>query len=78
MPRFNEFHDPETEPALPEPTVHPSPANCHGLHCRDCGALYYVDEATYQHIATAIECDPTENPFCCRDCEEADAAAAHP
>lgn len=78
MSRFSRFNEPQTEPALPEPTTLPGPDNRRGWHCRDCGELYYVDEATYLNIAAAIEHDPTENPFCCRDCEEADARAAHP
>jgi hypothetical protein len=54
------------------PTQFPTKRNMYGVNCEVCGGLFYVDEATYNGIRTAIEFDQTDNPFRCDDCEAQD------
>lgn len=35
-----------------------------------CDELFYVDEATYERVRSAMEFDPADNPFRCDDCEQ--------
>jgi hypothetical protein len=71
MVRLKEKLNPEEEQgALEGPTRYKTDRNQHGLHCRECGELYYVDDSIYRATCAAIEADPSENPFVCDDCEE--------
>jgi hypothetical protein len=52
------------------PTKARTERNTHALHCRSCGDLWFVDDATYERAKAAIAYDPAENPFSCARCEE--------
>ena len=52
------------------PTRHMTATNHYGVHCADCGELYYVDESTIGRIKSAQEGDRSEIPFRCPDCED--------
>jgi hypothetical protein len=32
--------------------------------------MFFVDESVYNRVRVALEFDPTDNRFCCDDCEE--------
>ena len=49
-------------------TTYPTGPNQHELECGFCGATYYVDEATFDKAASAIE-KGFDNPFYCDECE---------
>lgn len=71
MVRLRENLDPEEElGVVVGPTKYITASNHYGLHCVDCGELYYVDEAILLRVKSAHEADPTEIPFRCNDCEE--------
>jgi hypothetical protein len=55
------------------PTRHITATNHYGVHCADCGELYYVDESTMGRIRSAHEGDRSEVPFRCDDCEDESA-----
>ena len=38
------------------------------LMCGYCGALYYVDDVTFDQAMSAME-EGVDNTFCCDDCE---------
>ena len=72
MVRLRENLNPEEQlDALGCPMKYETVRNRHGLHCRECGELYFVDDFTYEKVRAAISVDPTGNPFVCGDCEEA-------
>lgn len=74
MVRLREKLNPEEQlDALGCPTRYETERNLHGLHCRECGELYYVDDSTAEKVGV----DPTENPFVCSECEEAYAEEAY-
>lgn len=52
------------------PTKEKTELNLHPLHCRTCGDVYHVDDATYERVSRAVEFDPSENPFSCPRCED--------
>jgi len=71
MVRLREKLNPEeVRGALGRPTEYMTMSNIYGLHCRECGALYYVGESIYRRVSAAIDTDPSDNPFICDDCEE--------
>jgi hypothetical protein len=71
MVRLREKINPEEEQGVVVgPTKYVTARNHYGLHCVDCGELYYVDEAIMHRVKSAHEGDPTEIPFRCSDCEE--------
>jgi hypothetical protein len=71
MVRLRENINPEEDHGIAlGPTKYITASNRYGLHCVDCGELYYVDEAIMQRVKLAHEADPTEIPFRCSDCEE--------
>ena len=49
-------------------TTYRTGPNQHELECGFCGATYYVDEAIFDRVSSAIE-QGFDNPFCCDDCE---------
>jgi len=53
-----------------KPTKYKTDTNRYGVHCAMCGELYYVDEHTISKVRSAVEVDPSDNPFLCADCEE--------
>lgn len=62
--------NPEEQRGLQEgPTSYKTPVNSFEVRCGMCGDLYYVDEATFGGIRTAVEAG-LDNPFMCADCEE--------
>jgi Zn finger protein HypA/HybF involved in hydrogenase expression len=70
MVRLREKLNPEEKQgALGGPTKFETETNRHGLHCRECGEFYYVDEFFYGKVRAALELDPSENSFVCEDCE---------
>ena len=72
MLRLREELNPEEQPgAARVPTSYPTTRNRHGLHCRECGGLFYVDDAVCEKVRAVLQLDATENPFLCDDCEEA-------
>jgi hypothetical protein len=78
MLRLREELNPEEQPgASSEPTTYPTTRNRHGLHCRECGELIYVDDAAYESVLAALRMDATENPFLCDDCEDAYAEESY-
>lgn len=78
MVRLKESMNPEEQPdALGCPTRYETGRNRHGLHCRECGGLYYVDDFTHEKVMAAPAVDATENPFLCGDCEETYAEEAY-
>lgn len=50
--------------------------NKYGISCGVCNEVFYVNESIYNRVRVALEFDPTDNPFCCDDCEEAYAEEA--
>jgi hypothetical protein len=71
MDRLRDKQYPEEgQEALAGPTKYMTDKNLHGLHCRECGAMYYVDDSIYRRVMAATDWDPSENPFVCDDCEE--------
>jgi hypothetical protein len=71
MDRLREKLNPEEEQnALTGPTRYMTDNNLHGLHCRECGGMYYVDDSIYRRVMAVTDWDPSENPFVCADCEE--------
>ncbi len=60
-------------------STRPTKTRPYGLHCRECNAVFYVDENTYQNVSSAMSFDPSNNPFICERCEEAygDEAFGH-
>jgi hypothetical protein len=50
--------------------------NKYELRCGVCNELFYVDESIYNRVRVALEFDPSDNSFCCDDCEEAYAEEA--
>ena len=42
----------------------------YGLHCRECGEVYYVDEDFYHKTSSILQFDPSNNPFICERCED--------
>ena len=58
------------------PTRYETEHNRHGLRCRECSELYYVDDSTSEKVSAVIGIDPTESPFVCSDCEAAYAEEA--
>jgi hypothetical protein len=54
------------------PTEFPTEGNKYGINCEGCGGLFYVDEATYSGICSAVEFDPSDIPFRCDDCLQED------
>jgi hypothetical protein len=50
-------------------TRHATEINAHAVPCSVCSETFYVDEATYDKVTTALEYDPSDNPFVCDDCE---------
>jgi hypothetical protein len=78
MLRLREELNPEEQPgAARVATTYPTTRNRHGWHCRECGGLFYVDDAAREKVRAAVSVDPTENPFLCDDCEEAYADEAY-
>jgi hypothetical protein len=59
-----------------KPTSHKTELNRHEVFCRECGARYWADDYLYRKVCSALEWDPSNNPFCCEDCEEAYAQEA--
>lgn len=71
MERLKETLNPEEQQgAIEGPTTYKTATNKYELHCGVCGGLYFVDEATLGEVSAAMDADPSENPFCCDDCEE--------
>ena len=71
MKRLREELDADEKLAeLAGPSKHKTATNRYGVHCADCGDLYYVDEHTFNELKSALEFDPTGNPFCCDECQE--------
>jgi hypothetical protein len=52
------------------PTRSVTATNHYGVHCADCGDLYYVDESTMKRIRSAQEGDRSEVPFRCVECDD--------
>jgi hypothetical protein len=70
MDRLRETINPDEMGIHEGPTRYRTEKNNHALHCRECGDLYHVDEKTIRRVLSALEGDPSENPFCCPRCEE--------
>lgn len=71
MTRLREKINPEEEQGPIEgPTKFITRANRYGLHCAECGDLYYVDETVMRRVKSAQEGDPSEIAFRCDECEE--------
>jgi len=56
--------------AFGDATKYITQSNRYGVHCAECGELYYVDQAIMRRIKSAHEGDPSELAFRCFDCEE--------
>ena len=69
MSRHREKAD-EISALLDTPTEFPTGWNKYGINCEVCGGLFYVDEATYSGIRSAVEFDPSDIPFRCDDCRQ--------
>ncbi len=69
MERLREALD-DRYAARQKPTRFETRLNKHEVRCGVCDRLFYVDESTYERVRSAIEFDPTDNPFRCDDCEE--------
>ncbi|HWO00839.1 MAG TPA: hypothetical protein VNS63_16385 [Blastocatellia bacterium] len=69
MPRLRETLD-EPRSDADTPTNFKTEVNTHGMLCGVCDGLFYVDEATYNQVRSAIEFDPNDNPFRCDECKE--------
>jgi len=52
------------------PTRNVTVTNRYGVHCPDCGEVYYVDESAMRRIRSAREGDQSEVPFRCADCDD--------
>ena len=48
----------------------PTERNKYEMRCGVCDGLFYINEAIYQQVRSAMEFDPTDNPFRCNDCEQ--------
>jgi hypothetical protein len=59
------------------PTRHATEANAHAIRCSVCGETFFVDEPTYDKVTSALEYDPSANPFVCDDCEAEYAEEEH-
>ena len=78
MAKLRETLNPEEQQgAIEGPTRIKTERNKHPLRCRACCEMYYVDEGIYHEFRSAFDADPSENSFCCDDCEELEAEAAH-
>jgi hypothetical protein len=72
MERLRENLNPEEKlHAFGRPTQHKTEVNQQGLHCRECGQLYYIDETSYRKALAGLEGDASEIRFYCEDCEAA-------
>ncbi|HSB11525.1 MAG TPA: hypothetical protein VLM38_18700 [Blastocatellia bacterium] len=69
MPTLRETLD-EIPAAIETPTTFPTERNKYEMRCGVCDELFYVDETTYDRVRSAVEFDPTDNPFRCDDCQE--------
>ena len=69
MTRLRETLD-EPRSDVDTPTKFKTEVNNHRMLCGVCDGLFYVDEATYSRVRSAIEFDPAGNPFRCSDCEQ--------
>jgi hypothetical protein len=52
------------------PTKFPTERNKYEMRCGVCDGLFYINEAIYEQVRSAMEFDPTDNPFRCNDCEQ--------
>lgn len=69
MPRLRETLD-EPRSGVETPTKFETERNKYEMRCGVCDGLFYVDEMTYNRVRSAIDFDPTDNPFRCDDCEQ--------
>jgi hypothetical protein len=69
MPRLKEALD-EVPANKEAPTKFRTRRNQYEMRCGVCEGLFYVDRATYERVRSALEFDPTDNPFRCDDCEQ--------
>jgi transcription elongation factor Elf1 len=70
MSRREELDTNEKLAKRSHPSTVKTDLNRHQLHCRECGGLFYVDDATYQSVRRALEFDPMDNTFACDRCED--------
>ena len=50
-------------------TRHRTDVNRFEVPCGVCGQAFFVDEATSERVRERLGYDPSDNPFCCDDCE---------
>jgi hypothetical protein len=74
MTRLRETLNPEeSQTALREPTRTRTPEHQHSLWCGVCHEVFYVDQSVYREFMRAVEYEPSDNPFVCERCLEAEA-----
>jgi hypothetical protein len=69
MSRLRETLD-EMNDSSRTPTRFRTDGNSYEVRCGVCGGRFYVDETIYIRMRRAVEFDPSDNQFCCDDCEE--------
>jgi hypothetical protein len=70
MDRLRGTLNPEEEQfAIDGPTKYRTKKNRYGVHCCECGSLFYVDEYALRKALAAQEGDRSEIAFSCADCE---------
>ncbi len=58
------------------PTNYKIGPNQSKLLCGFCNGIYYVDDATFQQVMSALA-EGGDNPFCCDDCEAEKEELSH-
>ena len=72
MERLRETLSPEdNEGVIRSHSKFKTSSHPYGLHCRECGEVYYVDDHTFNKTSSVLQFDPSNNPFICERCEDA-------
>jgi hypothetical protein len=78
MERLHEQIDPDGAfKRQGQPTRFKTAENVHELACSMCGSHYFVDDAIYRRYRSALDYDPSADPFCCEACEDLEGEEEH-